>query len=136
MKKEVLLDFSEWLREELNKREWSQSDLRKRMQEAGYNISQGQLSHIYNGTREASPDVCIGIAYAFRISREEMFRMRGWLLHEPEQIFTPGADPRLMKLSERMNAWPPLLRETYLEAMTIQADAIDMAVDQQTAVRK
>ena len=119
--------FSKWLQQQLNERGWSQSALKRRLKQAGYSVSQGQLSHIINGTREANPDFCIGVAHVLGLPREEVFRIRGWLQKEPQKMFDPEADPRLELLSTRIKAWPPRLRETYLDAMIIQADAIEIA---------
>ncbi len=124
------MHFGEWVEQEIRKRGWSQRELVRHAKNSSVTISSGQLSHIINGSRQAGPEACIAIAHALGVSREEAFRARGWLLREPEQVFEPGADLRLVQLAEQMKNWPPHLRDVWVGIMKTQADAIDMAVNQ------
>ena len=111
------MEFASWLENQLNKRLWSQRELVRRSKMSGYKISQGQLSHILNGTREAGPEACIAIAYALGLPREEVFQARGWLLSKPEEAFEPEIDPRAKQLAKAVTALPFGSREITLDAM-------------------
>ena len=74
-----MMSFGDWLQKEIEKRKWSQTELARRT-----GIAQGQISKIITGNRNAGPEICIEIAQALGISREEIFRVRGWLLSEAE----------------------------------------------------
>lgn len=76
-------NFSDWLLNELEKRNWSQSDLVKK---AG--ISRGTLSNIINGTRGVGEKSLIAIARAFSISPITVFRRAGLLPEGPENKVT------------------------------------------------
>lgn len=119
------MTFEKWLQQELDKRGWDQNELAKRSERAGYKISQSQLSRIMSGERQAGPDACIAIAYAFGIPREEVFRMRGWLLREPEETIAPGRDPRVRALAERLDAMPPVRREKVMNSLEAILHTID-----------
>lgn len=110
--------FNEWLQQELNRRGMTLADLAKRAEMYGYRISQPQLSRILNGDREAGPDACIAIAYGLGLSREEVFRARGWLLREPEQIITTDDDPRLVRVVNRLRAMPPSVFDYAITGVT------------------
>ena len=111
------MEFASWLENQLNKRSWSQRELVRRSKMSGHKISQGQLSHIINGTREAGPEACIAIAYALGVPREEVFQARGWLLSKPEESFEPDIDPRSKQLAKGVSALPFGSREVTLDAM-------------------
>ena len=74
------MNFADWLQQQLDKRGWSQAELSRRSA-----IPTGQLSRILNGSRNAGPEPCIALAQAFGLSREEVFRARGWLLSESQE---------------------------------------------------
>ena len=86
------MNFAKWLQNELNKRGWSQRDLVNHIQAGGYKISRSQITHILKSDIQASGEVCISIAYGLGISREEVFRARGWLLPKPDDPFGPEID--------------------------------------------
>lgn len=62
-------DFPAWLQEEMNERGWNQSDLAR-----SSNLTQGAISNVLNKTREPGYDFCVGIARAFDIPVETVFR--------------------------------------------------------------
>lgn len=130
---DYLMVFNEWLQQELNRRGWNVADLAKRAEMYGYPISQPQLWRILSGDRQAGPDACISIAYGLGVSREEVFKARGWLLREPEQLTTTNDDPQLVKVVSRLRALPvPVFKraiggvnalvDTFVEAMVIESD--------------
>lgn len=92
------MDFSTWLSEKLKRNGLSRGELTQNAHKHGYKISRGQITHILNGTRQAGPEACIAIAAGLGVSREEVFRARGWLLQEPEQVIPPQATPDVAKL--------------------------------------
>lgn len=67
-------NFGSWLLAELEKRDWSQSDLVKT---AG--ISRGTLSNIISGTRGVGNESMIAIAHALKMSPVTIFRKAGLL---------------------------------------------------------
>ena len=111
------MNFAKWLQNELNKRGWSQRDLVKHIQAGGYKISRSQITHILKSDIQASGEVCISIAYGLGISREEVFRARGWLLPKPDDPFGPEIDPRAEQLAKGVSALPFGSREMTLDAM-------------------
>lgn len=72
--------FTEWLNNELEKRNWSQSELARKG-----NLSKGAISHIMNGTRKAGNDVCEAIAEVLGYPPEYIFRKAGLLPPIPEE---------------------------------------------------
>jgi transcriptional regulator with XRE-family HTH domain len=71
-------EFSEWLQEELNNREWTQADLVRKSK-----LSQGQISRLINGTRGPGVETCQSIATAFSLPVETVMQKAG-LLSTPE----------------------------------------------------
>ena len=64
------MTFSDWITEELNKRDWNQSDLAKML-----GITRAAVSNIINGKTERPSDETIeGIAKAFGVSKEIVMR--------------------------------------------------------------
>ncbi len=71
----------EWIRNELNERGWDQAELARRA-----NITQAQISRVMSGTRNPGPEFCNGIARAFNIPPERVFRLAGFLPSYPEDL--------------------------------------------------
>jgi transcriptional regulator with XRE-family HTH domain len=71
-------EFSNWLIEQLDKREWTQADLSKRS-----GVTTSQISRILSGTRGIGIDACRAIARAFHIPEERVFRKAGFLPNRP-----------------------------------------------------
>ena len=63
----------------MNRRGWSQSDLARA---GGFN--RATISLILSEDRSPGPEVCTGIAKAFKIPPESVFRIAGLLPPEPE----------------------------------------------------
>jgi transcriptional regulator with XRE-family HTH domain len=74
------MTFTEWIEQELESREWRQANLARVM-----GASEGMVSMVLRGERKPGPDFCNGIAKAFGIPPEEVFRMAGLLPALPEQ---------------------------------------------------
>lgn len=120
-------NFSEWLQNELNMRDWSQRELVRRVRAKGHKLTSSQLSRLITTGQGGTVEVIIAISDGLGLPREEVFRIKGWLLNEPRKVFEPGTDPRLLSLSERLKDWPPNLQDAILDLISAQADAIDMA---------
>lgn len=67
-------NFSLWLLNELEKRNWQPADLAKKAR-----ISRGSLSNILNNYRKPGPDLCLAIAQALGEPPEKVFRLAGLL---------------------------------------------------------
>lgn len=74
------MTFNDWLEQELKNRRWRQTDLAQAM-----GMSDSTISHLLAGNRNPGPDLCNGIARAFGIPPEEVFRMAGLLPPLPEE---------------------------------------------------
>lgn len=88
------IDFSEWLIGELNKRQWSQSDLARA---AGTNPS--SISHLVNRTRFPGKEICQAIAQAFGYPPDVVFRAAGLL---PPQQDMDDETQKMLHLFEQM----------------------------------
>jgi transcriptional regulator with XRE-family HTH domain len=77
--------FADWVKDEIDKRGWQQSDLARR---AG--IKQGTLSRILGETRGAGPDVCNAIAEALGIDYVIVHRRAGLIPPGPDPESAPG----------------------------------------------
>jgi len=67
-------EFVTWLNDELNRRGWSNSELARRA-----NVVPSTVSMILTQEKEPSPETCVGIARAFGIAPERVFRLVGIL---------------------------------------------------------
>jgi transcriptional regulator with XRE-family HTH domain len=131
---DCLVEFVEWLQEEFDKRGWQQGDVVQRSQMAGYPISQAQLWRIMNRERKAGPDAAISLAAALGLPREEVFRARGWLLREAEQIVPPGTDPRIAGFARRLADLPEELLPDTLKALSATLATIRKVAGQRVQV--
>ena len=100
-------NFGDWLVEEIEKRDWSKSDLAKA---AG--ISRGTLSNIISGTRGVGEKTLVAIANALDISPTTTFRKAGFLPEEKEISFDDW-----QHLLEKI---PPEDREEILQILTLK----------------
>jgi transcriptional regulator with XRE-family HTH domain len=71
--------FTEWLNEELQKRDWSYNELARR---AG--LSSGGISLVMNEARKPGPELCLAIARALNKDPVTVFRLAGLLPPEPD----------------------------------------------------
>lgn len=65
-------EFSAWLFEEMETRHWSQADLAR---ESG--LSRGAVGNVLRQERDPGKDFLIGIAKAFHLPIEEVFKIAG-----------------------------------------------------------
>ena len=96
--------FSEWLMEELKKREMSSADLSR---QAG--ISKGAISHIVNSNRKPGTDMCLGISRAFNLPPEEVYRKAGLLPPVSEET------AKANELTYLASQLPPLALDDLIE---------------------
>ena len=73
-------NITNYLLNEMEKRNWKPADLAKR---AG--VDSGLLSRILNGERNAGPDTCTSIAQALNVPPEVVFRKAGILPSKPNR---------------------------------------------------
>ena len=67
-------NFSDWLLNELKKRDMSQSELARIA-----NLGRGTISNVMSGTRNVGQDTIIAIAHALKLPTETVFRAAGLL---------------------------------------------------------
>ncbi len=106
------------------KRNWSQRDLIRAAQNWGHSLTPSQVSNIINKNREPSPETCITISYALGVSREEVFRARGWLLEKTEEIVPPNATPRVAKVIRLLTKLEPKKQDIAAKALEEQLNAM------------
>lgn len=70
----LLVDFSQWLRNEIARQGLSQADIARRA-----DISPSQVSRIINATSTPSQDALSAIARALRLPPDEIYRQAGLL---------------------------------------------------------
>lgn len=76
------LEFSNWVKEELEKKHWSQAELSRKS-----GLSTQAIGGMLNLDRMPGPDMCNGIARAFNLPASEVFIRAG--LMEPERSRSP-----------------------------------------------
>ena len=96
----VNMEFTEWLNEELIKRNWSQADLARKS-----GLTTAGISRLVTNDRKPGPEACMSIAKAFNYHPEIVFRAAGLLPPKPEfEIDMDEWRFVLAKLSERDRA--------------------------------
>lgn len=86
-----MVNFGDWLLEQLRERNLSQSELAK---QAG--ISKGTVSNLVNGTKGAGQDSLIAIARVLRLPPDLLFEKAGLFSAKPELT------PKKRELMERL----------------------------------
>lgn len=90
------MDFIEWLKAEMEKRDWSQNELARR---AG--VTSGHMSLVMTGMREPGPELCRGLARALGIPETVVFVEAG-LMSSPRN----STEITLLELYELMEELP------------------------------
>lgn len=120
----MLIDeLTSWIGIELERRDWSYSELARRA-----DLSQSMVSKVMAGHANPGIDFLIGMARAFGVSREFIFRKAGLL--QPEDI--EDEDLTLISL---MNEWRQLSDEDRL-ATYHMARSLNQARRQKREVKK
>ena len=117
------MDLISWLQQEIDTRGWGQAELARRS-----GVTPGQISRLLNGTRKAGPELCISIAKGLGLPREEVFRMRGWLLNESEKEAKVKLSPESTELAVKIDKLPSPLRNFTLQAANAIADTMSKNV--------
>lgn len=103
-------DFVTWLTGELNKRGWSNSELARR---AG--VTHTAISMVINKRNNPGPDMCVGIARAFKIPPELVFRYAGLL-----PSVADGIEGQALQLYDRFKNLSPQAREDVIQYVTFR----------------
>jgi hypothetical protein len=122
------MDFVDWLNKQLDIRDWTQADLVESARAHGYDITPSQISRVLSRQKEAGLNATIAIAHGLGVSREEAFRARGWLLVEPTEIINPDVDPRIGRLMEQLNDFPPEIRDSMVSSVSSMIAAVRRAL--------
>jgi transcriptional regulator with XRE-family HTH domain len=107
--------FGTWLAEQLQKRDWSMSELARRC-----GVSHATISRLISGNQNPSPELCREIARALVVPPENVFRKAGLLPPEP--------DPNNSQLNEALHLFQQLPKEER-EFILIQMRALVGAKD-------
>jgi len=86
-------EFSEWFRNELNKRDWSQADMARIS-----DMKSSHISRLINGDRNPGKKTCRQIARAFKIPQQEVFIHAGQI--DPPHNYDPEINRIIHKISE------------------------------------
>ena len=122
--KESTMNFANWLQQELDKRGWNHTELARRSE-----VTPGQISRVANGSRGAGPDLCIAIAKGLDLSREEVFRARGWLLYDSEHLDFK-LKPETALIAREIDQLPPTLRRVVLKTTNATVNALREEIEQ------
>ena len=102
--------FSEWLREEMEKRGFSQSELGRRAK-----LSRAIISKIINQESEPTPSTINSLAIGLKLPSTTVFRAAGIIPQEPEYV------PLLDEWTEVFYDLSPEDREEILEIARLKA---------------
>lgn len=123
------MKFASWLQSQLTQRGWDQSEIIKRAKMSGYPISHTQISRIVNGDRKAGPDACIAIAHGLGMSREDVFRARGWLTKPSDTLNQAVLAPSMAEVMRTLTGLPQDTQELVAYPLKAQLDTIIKALD-------
>ena len=112
------MDFADWLREELNSRQWTYAELARRSE-----VQTSQISRVVKRTQGAGPELCLAIAKGLSISPLEVFQARGWLPYELEN-FKLKLSPETVLVARQIDQLPETLRRAVLQGAKATADAL------------
>ena len=94
------MDFSIWLQSELEKREWSQSDLSKQS-----GLHRAIISKIILGASKPMPETLLAIAKALKVPAKNVFAAAGQFPSDPDD------DPWIDEMTYKLNQLDPDLRK-------------------------
>ena len=113
------IDFVSWLQRELDKRNWSQSELVRQARAKGHKLTTSQVSRVMTREQVGTVEVIMAIASALDLPSEDVFRVRGWLSDSVTNV-----DPRAQLLAKEVSALPSASRNAALNAMESMLDSI------------
>lgn len=123
-------DFATWLQSELAHRAWIQADLLQSAQARGYHLTSPQLSRILSREQQAGIDSVIAIAHGLGVSRETVFRARGWLLASASSS-DYELDQATLNLMQDLELLPPALRAVARRAIRALVDTLSEIAHEQ-----
>lgn len=106
--------FSEWLFDELKKRDMSQSDLAR-----ATGITKGGISNLLNQVRKPDVKTIGAIASAFTMDPEELFRIAGLL--PPDR----DSDPIIKEVSYLLSIFPESEKKQVLDYVRFMATKVE-----------
>ena len=106
------IDFVSWLQRELDKKNWSQSELARQAVARGHKLTTSQVSRVMTREQVGTVEVIMAIASALDLPSEDVFRVRGWLSDSTIKV-----DPRAQLLAKEVSALPSDSREAALDVM-------------------
>ena len=88
-------EFSGWLQDKIDKREWTQADLARKT-----DLSRAAVSQVLSENRRPGPEFCRAIARALDLPEEEVFRQAGLLSPKAEEPPNLGEWIRMFVLAD------------------------------------
>lgn len=88
-------NFADWLNDQLEQRGWSRSEAARRGR-----VSTSMFDKVINGYAKPGPEFCTGVARAFKIPPERVFREAGLL---PAIIIGREEDDELLDYFHHLN---------------------------------
>jgi transcriptional regulator with XRE-family HTH domain len=95
--------FTDWIESQLRSRGWNPAELARRS-----GITPPQVSRVLSGARGPGPEFCLGVARAFQMPPEDVYRMAGLLPaavndHKPTYHLGNNLSERLAKAFGRLD---------------------------------
>jgi transcriptional regulator with XRE-family HTH domain len=103
----VETDFVAWLQALMDSKDWNQSDLAR-----ASGMTPGQIARVMMGTRGVGRDFLEGVAKAFNIPLETVYRKAGWLPPDVGEVM-----PEAKAWSKRLMALPADVRTAAVVAI-------------------
>jgi len=110
-------NFTEWLENELNKRNWDRAELARRAR-----LATSTVTRIMNGERSPGPDFCRSVARALNLPPETVFRKAGLLPQKPD------TDPEIEEALHLLSQLPGPVRKLVLLQIRALAEAPNLQV--------
>jgi transcriptional regulator with XRE-family HTH domain len=111
-------DFQEWLKSELEKRSWSQSELGR-----ASHFTRQAINAVLKYRRSPGFDLCLGIAHAFNLSPQEVL-VRAHLMNPPPK-YDPDTARILHKIAELKPEYIPDIEDLIDAKLKRQKQPVD-----------
>lgn len=118
------VDFVDWLQAELEIRGWSRSELIRRGRANGHKLTTSQLSRLMSREQEGTVAVIVAIASGLSLSREEVFRARGWLPSQTEKESELKLSPEVAEVAAEIEQLPLESRRIVLHVARSTAEVL------------
>jgi transcriptional regulator with XRE-family HTH domain len=113
------MSFADWLKVELNKRNWDQAELVRRS-----GVTSAQISRVVTGVRGAGPELSIAIGKGLNLPPEEVFRARGWLPSQTEKESELKLSPEVAEVAAEIEQLPLESRRIVLHVARSTAEVL------------